>query len=471
LVKNPYLDVEKKIMSEISTTSETMENLEILCDVHGSRFPGTPGDLGSVKFMVEKLESYGIENVHTQNYEIWGYERGHATLEVTSPIKKEFDVISLPGSISGEVETTLVDLGAGHPESYTKRKDEIDGNIAMVSSKLPLGIPRMHRSEKFNRSVLAGAAGWIFMNHYPAYGPPTGGLSSIIPAIGISYEDGTFLQRLVKREGEVKVRVKTTDKNYPIESYNVIGDIPGSMNTKEHVITGCHYDGHDISQGAHDPASGVAVVMEMARVINMVKDKLKRRARFILFGAEETGLYGSRHYVKTHQDELDDCRFMLNLDSAGGAGNKGLIFTGYPELYPLAGKWAKEMKTDIPVFSRVSGASDHWPFFQNRVPTANGGDPLRTYTGRGYGHTKYDTLDKIELKYLRLASANYSRILFRAANEENWPVKRKTQEEVDALVKASMPQDAVDLRGMVLDYVKAMDSPHPDTEAWLKRQG
>jgi hypothetical protein len=471
LVKNPYLDVDKKIMSEISTSSETMENMEILCDVHGSRFPGTPGDLGSVKFMVEKLESYGVENVHTQSYEIFGFKRGHATLEVTSPIKKEFDVISLPGSIAGEIETTLVDLGAGHPESYTNRKDEIDGNIAMVSSKLPLGITRMHRSEKFNRSVLAGAKGWIFMNHYPAYGPPTGGISSIIPAIGISYEDGTFLQRLVKREGEVKVRIKTTDKNMPVESYNVIGDIPGTKENKEHVITGCHYDGHDISQGAQDPASGVAVVMEMARVINMVKDRLKMRARFILFGAEETGLYGSRHYVKTHQDELDDCRFMLNLDSGGSAGNKGLIFTGYPELYPLAGKWAEEMKTDIPVFSRVSGASDHWPFFLNRVPTANGGDPLRTYTGRGYGHTKYDTLDKIELKYLRLASANYSRILFRAANEEVWPLKRKTQAEIDEMVRASQPQDAVNLRQMVVDYVRGWNELHPDTEAWLKRRG
>ncbi|NIN63890.1 MAG: aminopeptidase, partial [Anaerolineae bacterium] len=58
----------------------------------------------------------------------------------------------------------------------------------------PLGMKRfLHRSEKYMRSVLAGAKGWIFMNHYPAYGPPTGGISPIIPAVGISYEDGSFL--------------------------------------------------------------------------------------------------------------------------------------------------------------------------------------------------------------------------------------------------------------------------------------
>jgi Zn-dependent M28 family amino/carboxypeptidase len=201
----------------------------------------------------------------------------------------------------------------------------------------------------------------------------------------------------------------------------------------------------------------------------MVKSKLKRRIRFLLFGAEETGLHGSRYYVKTHKDELDDCRFMLNLDSAGGAGKKGVIFTGYTELYSLMEKWAEEMKAELPVFSRVSGASDHWPFFQDRVPTGNGGDPGRTYTGRGFGHTKYDTIDKLELKYLQLASTNYARVLFRMANEDDWPIKKKTQEEIDEMVRASMPQDAVNLRDMVKEYVESLDKHHPDTKEWLNR--
>ena len=38
-------------------------------------------------------------------------------------------MISLPHSIAGEIETTLIDLGAGHPSEYDERKDEIEGNI------------------------------------------------------------------------------------------------------------------------------------------------------------------------------------------------------------------------------------------------------------------------------------------------------------------------------------------------------
>ena len=451
---NPYLDVDKKILAEIYSGDESMKNLEVLCDIHGSRFPGTPGDLGSVKFMVEKLKEYGLENAHHESYMIPGWKRGKATLEVTSPIQMEFDVISLPHSISGEIEATLVDLGAGALDIYEARKDEIDGNVVMVSSARPMGMTRsLHRSEKFRRSVLAGAKGWIFMNHYPAYGPPTGGINPVIPSVGISYEDGTFLQRLVVREGKVKVRIKTTDRNLPVETYNIVAKVEGNSSDSEYVLSGSHYDGHDISQGAYDPASGVVVVMEMARMLQMNKEKLKRTAKFVLFGAEETGLHGSRNYVKTHQDELEDCRFMLNLDSAGGPGKKGVIFTGYPELFSEAERWAKEMKSEIPYLSRVSGASDHWPFFQQGVPTANGGDPTRTSIGRGYGHTKYDTIDKLELKDLRRASANYSRILFRVANTDNWPVKRKSVEEIKALVAAIRPGGGPDTAQLLREYV------------------
>ena len=113
LVDNPYLEVDKKIVSEVYTSTEPMDNLKVLCDVYGSRFPGTPGDLGSVKWMVEKLKSYGVGNAHYESYMIPGWKRGPATLEVTSPLEKEFDCISLPHSIGGEVEADLVFLGDG----------------------------------------------------------------------------------------------------------------------------------------------------------------------------------------------------------------------------------------------------------------------------------------------------------------------------------------------------------------------
>jgi aminopeptidase YwaD len=471
LSDNPYLEVDKKIVSEIYTSSEPMDNLKVLCDVYGSRFPGTPGDFGSVKWMVEKLESYGVENTHYETFEFPGWTRGPARLEVTSPIERGFDCISLPHSVGGEIEADLVFLGDGPVDVYEKRRSEIEGNIVMVTSRNPLGMTRfLHRSEKYMRSVLAGVKGWIFMNHYPAYGPPTGGISPIIPAVAVSYEDGSFLSRLLEREGDVRVRVTTTDRNMEMTSYNVVCDIPGATDDEEYVLSGCHYDGHDISQGAVDPASGTVTVLEMARVLNMVKDKLERRIRLVCFGVEEIGLFGSYNYVAQHEDEMEPLRFMLNLDAAGGSGKKGVILHGHPELEPFVEQAASEMKAELPYFQRVTPYSDHWPFFLKGVPTAGGGDPeaIRTRTGRGYGHTRYDTVDKVELENLRLAAANYSRLLLRVSNADEWPAKRKTQEEIEAFIKEQGYDQTVALAEKVKEHVRTWSEIHPDTKAWLE---
>lgn len=472
-MENPYLEVDKKIVSEVYTSSEPMDNLKILCDVHGSRFPGTPGDLGSVKYMVEKLKGYGIEDAHYESYKIPGWKRGPAKLTMTSPVEKEIDCISLPHSLAGEMEAKLVWLGDGAVDVYEKRKAEIDGNIVMVSSANPLGMNRsLHRSEKFMRSVLAGAKGWIFMNQYPAYGPQTGGISPVVPSISVSYEDGMFLVRTLEREGDVKFRIKTSDKNIDVTTYNVIADVPGTSRSKEYVVVGSHYDGHDISQGAVDPASGAVTVMEIARNLQMAKDKLKRRVRCICFGAEEIGLYGSYNYVAMHRDEMDKIRFMLNLDSGGSQGKKGIILHDSPELEPFLERWAAEMKAELPFFQRVGPYSDHWPFFLKGVPCGSGGDPesIRTNTGRGYGHSKYDTVDKVDLEYLRLAAANYTRFLFRVANAEDWKPRRKTQQEIQEFIKKQGYDQTVQLADKVKEYVRTWKNIHPETKDWLERK-
>jgi hypothetical protein len=52
---------------------------------------------------------------------------------------------------------------------------------------------------------------------------------------------------------------------------------------------------------------------------------------------------------------------------------------------------------------------------------------------------------------------------------EIWPIKRKTQETIDELVKQSMPSDAINIRQQVLEYVQTWKTVHPDTKEWIKR--
>jgi len=468
---NSYHEIDKAILGEVYSSSEAMDNLTELCDEYGSRFPGTPGEKGSVDFMVEKLKSYGLDNPHYETFKISGWIRGKANLSIVEPIHRELECISLPLGLAGTVEADLVYLAEGPVDVYEKRKAEIEGKIVMVSSRNLPGTRSLHRTEKFFRSVLAGAKGWIYMNQHPSMGPPTGGVSPIIPAIGLGYEDGMFLVRLLKRKGKVKLKIETTDKNLEMTSYNVVADIPGTIGGKEYVLAGAHYEGHDIAQGAMDSGSGAATVIEMARVLNMLRDKIKRRIRFVCFGVEEIGLWGSRAYAEQHDAEMADLRFMLNLDSAAEYKREGVTLHGVPELDSLFREFGEEMKTELPLAQRVSPYSDHWSFFLKGVPTGGGGDAGSPPSGPGFGHTKYDTMDKVDIRNLRDAAAQYSRLMIRIANVDDWPAKHKTQEEVKAFVKAQGYDDTVALSDRVKEYVRKWTKIHPDTQAWLIRSG
>ena len=58
----------------------------------------------------------------------------------------------------------------------------------------------------------------------------------------------------------------------------------------------------------------------------------------------------------------------------------------------------------------------------------------RSLAGRGYGHSQYDTVDKVDMTSLREASSLAARLALRMASEENWPVTRRDRENVLGLL-------------------------------------
>jgi Zn-dependent M28 family amino/carboxypeptidase len=450
---NPNLSVEQQIVGDVYTSSEAMDNLVVLCDEYGSRFGGTEGERLAAEFFQAKMEEYGLSNIRLQPIEYIGWIRGSAKLEIISPIQKEISCITLPHSPPVDLEGVLVDMGDGAPDDFEKRADEIKGKIVMTSSVVsPKGSKRwIHRGEKYGRSVLAGAAGFIFVNHYPGFGPATGGIGhdgeALIPGISVSKEDGAFIQRLMERKGEVKIRLVTSDQCQPMTSWNVIGDLPGEQQPEQIVMLGCHYDGHDISQGAEDPASGAVAVLEAARVLAKYAPKLPCTVRFVLWGIEEIGLYGSREYVKVHADELSGIRFYLNMDSAGAKNNnRDVVLNEWPDLEATFHGWGKEMGLDFAVAQSVHAFSDHFPFFMAGVPTGGIQSAEQSLAGRGYGHTRYDTVDKVDRTGLRDASSLAARLALRIASAEAWPVSRREEETVAALLDSPEYQEEKEFR-------------------------
>ena len=205
---------------------------------------------------------------------------------------------------------------------------------------------------------------------------------------------------------------------------------------EEVIIIGCHYDGHDITQGANDPLSGMVVVTEMARVLSAyARDGLARTVRFIAWSNEEVGLFGAYHDAQGLGDNPAHVRFAWNLDSAGNpGGRKGIQLHRWPDFEPFIENAAEEMGQDISVGQGISCYSDHYPYFLKGIPTGSMATVGRP-PGRGFGHTAFDTVDKTDTMSIREAAALGARLVLRQLNAESLPLQLREGDEVERLLK------------------------------------
>lgn len=435
---------ERQLIGDIWTSDETYQNLLHLCDEIGNRWAGSLSEHAAGEFIRDKLISYGLRNVRLEPVEFGAWERGEATLRMTAPVAKTFSCIALPYCPSGEIEAELVDVGDGEEEDFARLGDAVRGKIAVSAAETnPVGRPTgklSHRTDKLARAVAAGAVGFIFVNQNPGMLHITGGIGApggqpaAIIGVGVSWETGSAILRLARRGG-ARLAIRTTGRFFANTSYNVVAEIAGATKPDELVIAGAHYDGHDISQGALDDGAGTVVCMEAARALAALpREALGRSLRFVLFCGEEVGLFGSWAYVAAHADESARTRFMLNLDTAGRGkgGSESLQLTGAPDLIPYFQAHAHAAAYDYPVSHRFQSHSDHFPYALRGIPTAtlSSPDDKSALVGRGWGHTEADTVDKATLRGLQMASVLTARIMLQVANDDAFPGRRRSREEV-----------------------------------------
>ena len=130
-------------------------------------------------------------------------------------------------------------------------------------------------------------------------------------------------------------------KNAP--AANVIGILEGSdpQLKQEAIVIGAHYD-HlgtggegslapregEVHHGADDNASGVAAVLELARILSAERAQVRRTIIFIAFSGEEEGLIGSNFYVNHPVVPLAETVAMINMDMIGRLKENKLIIGG-----------------------------------------------------------------------------------------------------------------------------------------------
>lgn len=107
---------------------------------------------------------------------------------------------------------------------------------------------------------------------------------------------------------------------YSTWQYNVVATITGREPDSISVV-GAHYDSYatgvnpfEVAPGANDNASGIAAVMEIARIIKGSRFVPRYSISFVAFAAEELGLHGSRYQADKSAAEGDKIMMMINHD-------------------------------------------------------------------------------------------------------------------------------------------------------------
>lgn len=187
-----------------------------------------------------------------------------------------------------------------------------------------------------------------------------------------------------------------------IRTQNVLGLVRGRVCPDSVVILSAHYDhlgqlGPAIFTGANDNASGVALLLSLAEYFADPAHQPRCSILFIAFGAEETGLNGSRYYVQQAPlHPLSRTRFVLNLDLMGN-GTEGITAVGgieYPAHFQRLVALNDSLKAVPKINARKNAPnSDHYFFLQKGVP----GMFLYTLGGPKHYHDVNDTPANLEL--------------------------------------------------------------------------
>jgi len=204
---------------------------------------------------------------------------------------------------------------------------------------------------------------------------------------------------------EMGLDVEFHEWNYAgFHSRNIVATLPGTdINSNSIFLMTAHYDTVEGAPGADDDASGVAVVLETARVLSQYS--FNHTIRFIAFSGEEVATLGSYAYAKEAYNREDNIVAVINADMVGYAdsteGGKIIRFSN-PERSVwisefaefVSDKYLEIVDMQVQKIPNYLGA-DHQPF----IDYGYDGVWIVHRDGYSWGHSPEDTIDHINFTY------------------------------------------------------------------------
>jgi Iap family predicted aminopeptidase len=436
-------DVAARIAGAAMTRRGASAFLETLTDTVGGRVTGSPQNRAASELILSALKQAGYDNARFEEYPLASrWQRGPASGRIVAPIDRAISIGSMawvPGT-PGRVEVALVDIGKPPSNDWMPPAERVRGAAVLVEPHKVGDDPAfVMRSLIAKKLAEAGAVAMLMPSDKPgrmlytsAFGfYPKGPL----PVISVAKEDTLLLRRLLTK-GPVKLSldVRNTFDMSPYNERNVVADLPGAALKDEVVLLGAHFDSWDPAEGANDDGSGVAAVLEAARILKSLNVRPLRTIRFAFFSGEEEGCLGSRAYVAAHERELDRLRAVLVMDS-GAQAPKGVELHGRADLE----KMVKKLLAPLEPFG-ADGVTLDATFDRDHAPFLLAGVPALTLWVEPaeydiHHHAITDTFDKVDPRMLAVDTAVMGIAAWSFANAAEPVGRRLSPAEAAELMK------------------------------------
>ncbi|MGO3181805.1 MAG: M20/M25/M40 family metallo-hydrolase [Aequorivita sp.] len=424
----------KKLYTTALTDGQAYDWLDYLSNEIGGRLSGSIEAERAVKYTEEQLNELGLDKVWLQPVMVPKWTRGfkeYAYIETNTGEKTVTNICALGGSVPTPnlgIKAEVVEV-QNFEELEKLGEENIKGKIVFFNR--PMDPSLIHTGSAYGAAGDQRYAGAEQATKYGAIGvlvrsltliqddsPHTGAMSygdtpvsKRIPAAAISTNGAEYLSSLLKLQPELKFYFKQNCKIWDdVPSYNVIGEITGSVHPNKFMVVGGHLDSWDLADGAQDDGAGVVQSMEVLRLFKKLNYKPKHTIRVVLFMNEENGLRGGLKYAEEAKRKKEKHVFALESDSGGYTPRGFSLETDAANVAQIR-SWAPLFEPYlIHLFDEGYSGADVRPMKGNIDVLAG----LQPDSQRYFDihHSENDTFDQVNKRELELGAATMASLMY-----------------------------------------------------------
>ncbi len=334
----------------------------------GYRRPGQKAGNDAENYIENEFQKIGLRNVKQERIPIKNWIESSWSIKVKSD-SNNFETLPshyIPYTAFTNEAITAPLIYAGQGEKQQIKDLDFKGKIVVVEFSFPvldgkdlkkLALSVIDKNNRisegplheatwirpawhvYHKAVNAGAVGFIGIltnqpgdldSYYAPYGFKEGDniLKKPLPGFWVGRKVGKHLKKMANKEQQAQINLKGTSEDS--FTSNISGIIPGKSN--EVIIIASHHDSP--FEGATEDASGVSVVLQIAK--SLIDDNIKpeKTLLFLATGGHFYGSIGTRTFIKEHPEIIKRTIAEIHIEHIANEAiekNGKLELTGFPE--------------------------------------------------------------------------------------------------------------------------------------------